>query len=112
MRTSAEIVDIIDEYLKEKKISRRQFCTLIDIPNSTIATWKSKKVMPSVELVAKVAKFMNVSLDWLVYGEIDKIDNHIINDTDYKLFLEFKQNFSLFLEYRKLKKNILQGSLQ
>ncbi len=70
MRTGTELVDILDSYLKEKKISRRQFCNLIDIPNSTIASWKSKNVMPSVELVAKVARFMNVSLDWLIYGEI------------------------------------------
>ena len=111
MRTSAEFVEILDEYLKSKGLTRRQFCNLTDIPESTIGTWKSKNVMPSVELVAKVAKFINVSLDWLVYGEIDEIDNHIINDTDYKLFLEFKQNFSLFLEYKKLKKNILQGNV-
>ena len=69
MRTSAEFVEILENYLKEKKISRRQFCALVDIPNSTISSWKSKNVLPSIELVAKVAKFMNVSLDWLVYGE-------------------------------------------
>lgn len=70
MRNGIELVDILDKFLKEKKLSRRQFCALTDIPNSTIGTWKSKNVMPSVDLVAKVAKFMNVSLDWLVYGEI------------------------------------------
>ena len=70
MRNGIELVEILDEFLKEKKLSRRQFCALTDIPNSTIGTWKSKNVMPSVDLVAKVAKFMNVSLDWLVYGEI------------------------------------------
>ena len=31
--------------------------------------WKAKNVLPSIELVAKLARFMNVSLDWLVYGE-------------------------------------------
>lgn len=69
IRSSAELVEILENYLKEKKISRRQFCALVDIPNSTISSWKSKNVLPSIELVAKVAKFMNVSLDRLVYGE-------------------------------------------
>lgn len=69
MRSSAEFVEILENYLKDKKISRRQFCAIVDIPNSTISSWKSKNVLPSIELVAKVAKFMNVSLDWLVYGE-------------------------------------------
>ena len=73
MRTSTEFVEILDNYLKEKKISRRQFCALVDIPNTTISSWKTKNVLPSIEFVAKIAKFMNVSLDWLVNGDI--VDN-------------------------------------
>lgn len=69
MRSGIELVEIIDAYLKTKNISRRQFSALIDIPNSTIATWKHKNILPSVELTARVAKFMDVSLDWLVFGE-------------------------------------------
>ena len=74
IRTSSELVDILDNYLKEKKISRRQFCALVDIPNSTISSWKSKNVLPSIELVAKVAKFMNVSLDSLVYDSTESFN--------------------------------------
>lgn len=74
IRTAKELVDILDSYLKEKKISRRQFCKLIDIPNSTIASWKSKNVMPSIELVAKIALYMNVTLDSLVYESKDMSD--------------------------------------
>jgi len=70
MRSAIELVEIIDSYLSGKKLSRRQFSVLIDIPNSTIASWKTKNILPSVEFVAKVAKFMNVSLDWLVFGEM------------------------------------------
>jgi len=69
MRTCVQLVEILENYLKEKQISRRQFCTLVNIPTSTIASWKAKNVLPSIELVAKLARFMNVSLDWLVYGE-------------------------------------------
>lgn len=69
IRTGVEIVEILDDFLSSRKLSRRQFCTLIDIPNSTIATWKSKNILPPLELIAKIAAFMNVSLDWLVYGE-------------------------------------------
>ena len=76
MRTSSEFVEILENYLKEKKISRRQFCALVDIPNTTISSWKSKNILPSIELVAKIAKFINVSLDWLVYGDlVDNQDN-------------------------------------
>ena len=73
MRTCVQLVEILENYLKEKQISRRQFCTLVDIPTSTIASWKAKNVLPSIELVAKLARFMNVSLDWLVYGQTTEI---------------------------------------
>lgn len=122
MRTGIEFVEIIDDFLKKKEISRRQFCSLIDIPNSTIASWKSKNVMPSVELVAKVAKFMNVSLDWLVYGEqyenansinttynpysrrsiLSRIEKYLIRDdvdTGSDLQTLFKKYLSNIVEY-------------
>lgn len=84
MRTSAEFVEVLENYLKEKKISRRQFCALVDIPNSTISSWKSKNLLPSIELVAKVAKFMNVSLDWLVYGEqFDEADKQNVLENPF-----------------------------
>lgn len=70
MRSGIEFVNILDNYLRNKNLSRRQFCALVDIPNSTVATWKQKNIMPPTELLNKIAKFMNVSLDWLVNGEI------------------------------------------
>lgn len=70
MRSGIEFVNILDNYLRNKNLSRRQFCALVDIPNSTVATWKQKDIMPSIELLTKIAKFMNVSLDWLVNGEL------------------------------------------
>lgn len=69
MRNSVEILEILDNYLDSKKISRRQFCLDTDIPKSTIANWKAKPTSPSIDLMYKVAKYMNVSLDWLVNGE-------------------------------------------
>ncbi|HOE08812.1 MAG TPA: helix-turn-helix transcriptional regulator [Treponemataceae bacterium] len=70
MRSPVELVEIIDSYLRGKKLSRRQFAVLVDVPISTINSWKVKNVLPSIEFVGKIAKFMNVSLDWLVFGEM------------------------------------------
>lgn len=104
MRTSAEFVEILENYLKTKKISRRQFCSLVDIPNSTISSWKTKNVLPSIELVAKVAKFMNVSLDWLVYGNLFEGENDSNTSTNpssrknilYRIQTILRQNNSDF----------------
>jgi len=87
MRNGVELVEILDNYLESKKISRRQFCTMIGIPNSTVSSWKVKNILPNTELISKVAKFLNVSIDWLVNGEnpqqeisIAAISRHTIMD--------------------------------
>ena len=100
MRNGIELVDILDKYLKEKGISRRQFCALTDIPNSTVATWKSKNRLPSVELAAKVAKFMNVSLDDLIFesNEYFEAKNSNEKNIQEKNIQTYKHRFLLELE--------------
>ena len=68
MHSGIELVDKIDKLIKEKGISRRQLCADVGISNSTIATWKTKNILPTAELIGKVAKELNVSVDWLLYG--------------------------------------------
>lgn len=65
-----KLVDILDTYLKENGLSRRKFCLEIGIPNSTVASWKFKNILPPLETLVKIARYMNVSLDWLVFGEM------------------------------------------
>ena len=80
------VLQELDYFLEKKGISRKQFCTQIEIPSSTIATWKSKNILPNTELICKVARFINVSIDWLLTGkeETDQvIDTHL-----YKLAKE------------------------
>ena len=83
MRTGAEFVEILDNYLKEKKITRKQFCTLVDIPPSTVATWKSKNSLPPIDLLSKIASFMHVSLSWLVNNELFESVVSITNICSY-----------------------------
>lgn len=102
MRTCEEFLKILDDYLKTKNLSRRQFCILTDIPTTTLSSWKSKNLLPSVEFVAKIAKFMNVSLDWLVNGEItDNSDNTLENPCSrksivYRIEIVTRQKFNDF----------------
>ena len=87
-RTCREFVDILDNYLNSNGISRRKFCALIGVPNSTVASWKLKNSFPSIETVAKIAQAMNVSLDWLVfdsaetdYKKVDVVIQEKVNET-------------------------------
>ena len=90
IRSCTELIEILDAYLESKNMSRRQFCKLVNIPNSTIASWKSKNVLPSVEVVAKIADYMNVSLDWLVLNRDEEI-RYISSSKEYRAFLKFKK---------------------
>jgi len=49
IKNCREFVEDIEKYIKEKKLSLRQFSALVDIPHSTILTWKKKNTLPSVE---------------------------------------------------------------
>ena len=58
-----------------------------DIPQASLGNWKTKNSAPSLDHLSKIAKFMNVSLDWLVNGEdpkteisIASISRHTIMD--------------------------------
>lgn len=80
MRTILEIIEILENYLKEKKLSFRKFSALVDIPHSTILTWKKKNTLPSIEFISKIASFMNVSLDCLVNGALTVGENNTLEN--------------------------------
>lgn len=120
MRTCNEIAFILEEYLKTKKISLRQFANLIDYSHSAISSWKKKDtVLPSIEIISKIAKFMNVSLDWLVNGDENIIESiQEPEDLSYDINTQKKLSSDAFLslldkllEERNLSKNQLCSNL-
>lgn len=80
MRTCLEIVEIIENYLKEKKLSLRKFSALVGIPHTTIFSWKKKNTLPSIEFISKIASFMNVSLEFLVNGALAVGENNTLEN--------------------------------
>lgn len=98
IRTSIQLVDILDSYLSANCISRREFCKIMKIPNSTISSWKIKKVLPSVEIVAKIAEFMNITVDTLVFEsdnlseqlQRDEIKQRIVSETVFSVLKDIE----------------------
>lgn len=99
MCNGIEFVNRIDDILSENKISRKDFCESININTSTMATWKTRNVLPPVETIAKIAEKLNVSMEWLLTGssyqvsdfERGKLSRKTIRDRIYKT-LKSKQN--------------------
>lgn len=80
MRSAPEIVEILEEFLKKKKITMRQFCGISNIPHTTISTWKHRHSLPSIDCLTQIAQFMGVSLDWLILGELADNENNTLEN--------------------------------
>lgn len=71
MKNGVELVETIDLLLKEKNLTRKDFCETINIPASTIATWKTRNIFPTIDVLSLIANNLNVSLDWLINDSSD-----------------------------------------
>ena len=68
MVSGIEFVSRIDELLSEQKITRKEFGEKLELAQSTMATCKSKDILPPVDTLSKIADELEVSLDWLIAG--------------------------------------------
>lgn len=63
-------LDIILTGLKKHGLTEKQFLILCDINTSFLNDWKSGKVkFPSYDKMIRIAKVLNISLDYLLTGE-------------------------------------------
>ena len=85
-----ELVNRIDKVLKNRNQTRKDFAEKLDINASTIATWKTKDIMPPVQLLYKICVELNVSLNWLILG--DEFFNAGITNKDLpELLVKYSQ---------------------
>ena len=81
MASGIELVNRIDEVLLELGISRREFAASINIQPNTMGNWKTNNSMPPLETVEIIAEKLNVSPDWLLFG--DKYTSEFDKRTGY-----------------------------
>ena len=60
------LVDKIDILTKELGITRKDFAKQLDINPSTIATWRTRNILPPMETIEAIADYFKVSIEWLV----------------------------------------------
>lgn len=106
----------IKELREEKDINQLDFSKLLNISNTTLSQYESGKRIPSDEIKLKIARFFNVSLDYLlgntnIKEPADKILNdkevtialHNENGYDDNLPPEAKKELEDFVEFLKHK---------
>ena len=54
------------DLIHEKRLNTVKLANLIGIDNSTIYKWKNEPSKPSADALVKLAKFFNVSTDYLM----------------------------------------------
>ena len=50
---------------KNAGCSQKEFCSLLDIPQSTLSAYETDKMQPTISSLINIATKFNVSLDWL-----------------------------------------------
>ena len=56
---------------KNAGCSQKEFCSFLDIPQSTLSAYETDRMQPTVATLVHIATKFNVSLDWLC--GIDKL---------------------------------------
>ena len=55
----------LSEFLREEKISQRQFAASIGVTAACVSYWRSGKKQPTAENLYLIAKAYNLSIDFL-----------------------------------------------
>ena len=69
MPSGINLVNKIDILAEELGLTRKEFAEQIDLKPSTIATWKTKNILPPVETLFNIACYFEVSFEWLVLDD-------------------------------------------
>ncbi len=76
--------------LERKGITQKQLADFLETKSSTIHSWIVRDTIPAADVALKVAKFLNVSVEYLIDGAIDESPG----DFYIKKIIESLKNFS------------------
>jgi len=60
------MIEKIETLCKSKNISIAKMSRHLDLSHAVFRQWKNTRQKPALESIIKVAKYFNVSIDWLV----------------------------------------------
>lgn len=58
----------MDEARKNRNLSRSQIATDCGVALNTITTWSTRGSLPACDTAIRIARYLGVSVEWLVYG--------------------------------------------
>lgn len=74
----AEFPSRLSEIMKERKVSQETLAGALGVKRQTVSLYKTGQSSPNAEQLCKIAKFFNVSTDWLLgISEAKSLDGDI-----------------------------------
>jgi transcriptional regulator with XRE-family HTH domain len=74
MRTKELFYERLERLLKEKGFQQKDLAESCGISSNGISTWKVTGAIPRADIAIKMAKFLDVSTEYLITGELSGID--------------------------------------
>lgn len=63
-----KVMNILIECRKEKGISQKELAKIIGLKETTVASWEQGKSLPSIDMLHRLAKYYQKTMDYM-YGE-------------------------------------------
>ena len=63
-----KVMNTLIECRKEKGISQKELAHVVDLKETTVASWEQGKSLPSIDMLYKLAKYYNKTMNYM-YGE-------------------------------------------
>lgn len=99
-----DIVQNINKAIQGTRYTLTELERICEFPKSSMRKWSEN--IPSINKVAKVADVLNVSLDYLYYGE----EKHHRNDDGAKEYVGYTDSFVAFIDILGFKNYILNNN--
>lgn len=64
------------ELRKQKGLSQEDLGNMIDVSRQTVSKWEAEQTIPEVDKVKELSKVFNVSIEYLLNDEYDKVEKH------------------------------------
>lgn len=81
--------DKIDLVLKKKQIKQIDLTNFLGVSKAIYSSWKSGRTDSYYKFIPQIAKFLNVSTDYLLLGE-EAISSNVFSDEEQRLILAYR----------------------
>lgn len=78
-----DTIEKIDILIINSNRSASSIFKELQIPHNALTEWKKGKAKPSVDALVKIADYFNVSLDYLVGREIEKLPEGFPSESEF-----------------------------